>query len=148
MFNPPITDLHHASTEALLALLAVIKDPDTHKKRLDQLIAQEAATKEQIAALNEMAGETRRLHTEAAATTIVLNNRKTALDAREAELAERAKNLELSEATRSDAALRRREAAVQTREAAVTREAERLAAIKTDLEGKHAKVKDLVGALG
>jgi DNA repair exonuclease SbcCD ATPase subunit len=146
MFNPPITDLH-GGYDDLSRLLAIIKDPDTHKKRLDELIAQEAATKKQIAALNEMADETRRLNTAAQATTIVLNNRKTALDAREAELAERAKNLELSEATRSDAALRRREAAVQTREAAATREADRLAAIRTDLETKLEKIKRLTTGL-
>ena len=144
--NAPIT--FNGAYDDVSALLKILADPATHKARLDELIAQEAATKEQIAALNEMADETRRANTTAQATEIVLNNRKTALDAREAEIAERAKNLELSEATRSDAALRRREAAVQTREAAATREAERLAAIKTDLEGKHAKVKDLVGALG
>jgi hypothetical protein len=147
MFNPPITDLHHASTEALLALLAVIKDPDTHKKRLDQLIAQEAATKEQIAALNEMAGETRRLHTEAAATTIVLNNRKTALDAREAELDERAKSLEQVESKRSDAAMRRRENLVASREQAALLEADRLAAMRTDLETKLEKIKRLTTGL-
>jgi hypothetical protein len=147
MFNPPITDLHHASTEALLALLAVIKDPDTHKKRLDQLIAQEAATKEQIAALNEMAGETRRLHTEAAATTIVLNNRKTALDAREAELDERAKSLEQVESKRSDAAMRRRENLVASREQAALLEADRLAAMRTDLETRLEKIRNLAGSL-
>lgn len=128
---------------ALLALLAVIKDPDTHKKRLDELIAQEAAAKEQIAALNEMAGETRRLNSAAQATTIVLNNRKTALDAREAEIAESAKNHDLAVAahksdvhqasqklSQREAELTRREAALQSRETRVKEmEAETKAAL-------------------
>jgi hypothetical protein len=141
MFNPPITDLHggYADVSALLTILA---DPEKTKQRLDELIAQETATKEQIAALNDMAADTRRLHSTAAATNIVSDNRKTALDAREAELDARAKSLESTEA-RSDAALRRREAAVQQREAAAKQEAERLATIRTDLETKIARIKKL-----
>jgi hypothetical protein len=134
MFNPPITDLHGASE--LAALLELLVSPEKTKARLDELVAQEAETKEQIATLNGMAADTRRLHSVAEATNIVSTNRKTALDAREAALDERAKNLELSEATRSDAALRRREAAVQAREEAATREADRLAAMRTDYEAK------------
>jgi hypothetical protein len=142
--SSPITNLHGNGADELLAILA---DPVLHKARLDELIVQEKAAKEQIAALNEMAGDTRRLHTAAQAATIVSNNRKTALDAREAELDERAKSLEQLELTRSDKALRSREAAVKAREAAVKREAERLAAIKTDLEGKHASIKGLADIL-
>jgi hypothetical protein len=146
MFNPPITDLHGAYDD-LSRLLAVIADPVQTKQRLDELIAQEAAAKEQIAALNEMAGETRRLNSAAQATTIVLNNRKTALDAREADLDTRAQALELTEGTRSHKALQRREAAVQAREEAAAREEKRLATVKTDLEGKLEKIKHLATGL-
>jgi DNA anti-recombination protein RmuC len=146
MFNPPIADLHGAYGD-LAALLTILADPERTKQRLDELVAQEAATKEQIATLNGMAADTRRLHSAAEATNIVSNNRKTALDAREAELDERAKNLEQSESTRSDAALRRREAAVQAREEAATREAERLAAIRADYEGRLEKIKNLTVTL-
>jgi hypothetical protein len=128
--------------------LTILADPTMHKARLDELIAQEKATKEQIAALNAMAGETRRLHTTAAATNIVSENRKAALDAREAEIEQRATQLEQSESTRSDAALRRRENAVEAREEANKREADRLAALKTDLQARHAKIKNLASSLG
>ena len=94
-----------------------------------------------------MADETRRPNTTAQAEVIVLSNRKTALDAREAEIAQRAEQLELSEATRSDAALRRREAAVQSREEAATREADRLAALRADLEGRLGQIKNLTATL-
>jgi hypothetical protein len=144
--NAPITFRAAEYTE-LHSLLAVIADPAKHKQRLDELIAQESAAKEQIAALNEMAADTRRLNTAAQAATIVLNNRKTALDEREAELDTRAKTLELTEATRSHKALQAREAAVQAREAAVAREEKRLAAVKTDLADKHASIKGLANTL-
>jgi hypothetical protein len=78
---------------AVFALLTVVADPAAHKARLDELIAQESATGEQIAALNAMAADTRRLHSAAEAQNIVSNNRKTALDAREAELDTRAQAL-------------------------------------------------------
>jgi hypothetical protein len=139
MFNPPITDLHGAYADGVHALLAVVADPAAHKARLDELIAQEKATDEKIASLNEMAANTRRLNTAAEAATIVLNNRKTALDTREAELDEKAKNLDLGSA----ASLKKREAAVLARERAGTLEAERLAAMRTDLETKHARIRDL-----
>jgi hypothetical protein len=143
--NAPIT--FNDSYADVSALLKILADPAAHKARLDELIAQEAAAKEQIAALNEMAADTRRLHSAAEATNIVSNNRKTALDTREAELDTRTQALELAEATRSHKALQRREAAVQAREEAVAREEKRLAAVKTDLEGKHAKIKNLAGTL-
>jgi hypothetical protein len=146
MFNPPITDLHggYADVSALLTILA---DPATHKARLDELVAQENATKEQIAALNAMAADTRRLHSAAEATNIVSSNRKTALDTREAELNTRAQALELTEGTRSHQALQRREAACQAREEALAREEKRLATVKTDLESKHASIKSLADNL-
>jgi hypothetical protein len=146
MFNPPITDLRGAYDD-VAALLTILADPTMHKARLDELIAQEKATKEQIAALNAMAGETRRLHSTAAATNIVSDNRKTELDAREAEIEERANNLERSESTRSDAALRRRESAVESRENAAKAELDRLAAIRRDLETKLGKIKGLTATL-
>jgi hypothetical protein len=146
MFNPPITDLHSGYAD-VAALLAILADPEKTKQRLDELIAQENATKEQIAALNEMAADTRRLHSTAEAENIVSNKRKAALDTREAELDTRAQALELTEATRSHKALQRREAAVQAREEVVAREEKRLAAVKTDLEGMHDKIKNLAGTL-
>ena len=80
--NAPFTPVDpHGAYDDVSALLAVIKDPDTHKKRLDELIAQEAAACGAIAALNKMADETRRPNTTAQAEVIVLSNRKTALDA-------------------------------------------------------------------
>jgi hypothetical protein len=141
MFNPPITDLHGASD--LAALLALLADPVKTKARLDELVAQEAATKEQIATLNGMAADTRRLNSAAQAANIVSDNRKTALDARAAELDARAETLEQAEATRSEAALRRREAAVTAREGALAREVERLAASRAEFETKVARIKKL-----
>jgi hypothetical protein len=143
--NAPIT--FNDSYADVSALLKILADPATHKARLDELVAQENAAKEQIAVLNEMAADTRRLNSAAQAAAIVSDNRKKALDAREAELDTRAQALEQSEAKRSEAALRRRENAVQAREEAVAREEKRLATVKTDLEGKHAKIKGLAGAL-
>jgi uncharacterized protein (DUF3084 family) len=145
--NAPFTpDLRGASAD-LADLLALLVDPAATKQRLDELIAQENATKAQIAALNEMAADTRRLHSAAEATNIVSTNRKTVLDTREAELDTRTAALELTEATRSHKALQRREAAVQAREEAAAREEKRLATVKTDLEGKHDKIKNLAGTL-
>jgi hypothetical protein len=139
-FNGPIppVDLHGTSDRA--ALLALLVDPEKTKARLDELIAQEKATQERIDALNEMAADTRRLNSAAQALNIVSDNRKTALDAREAEIQQRAEQLELSEATRSDAALRRREAACTAQTEANKRETERLAAIRTDYEAKLAQI--------
>jgi uncharacterized protein (DUF3084 family) len=88
-----------------------------------------------------MAASTRRQNSAAEALTIVLNNRKTALDAREAELGELAKGHEQATAAQKQAAqqteqkFRQREADVARREAAVAqREADlkdRETAIKT-----------------
>jgi hypothetical protein len=141
---PITTDPHLGAADALLKILA---DPATHKARLDELVAQEKSAKEQIAALNEMAGDTRRQNSAAQAATIVANNRKIALDKREAELDERAQSLDQVELVRGDAALKRREAAVSARENAVKAEAERLAAIKIDYETKVGKIQHLATAL-
>jgi chromosome segregation ATPase len=140
MFNPPISDLHDSYAH-VARLLAVISDPAKHAQRLDELVAQQKAIDEKTAALNDMAADTRRQNSAASATTIVLNNRKTALDAREAELDERAKTLENMDRVRSDEALQKREDAVQAREKMATREEERLAAIRADLEQRIAKIK-------
>lgn len=148
MFNPPITpvDLHGAYDD-LSRLLAILADPAAHRQRLDELVAQENTTKAEIATLNAMAAETRRLHSTAQATNIVSDNRKTALDAREAEIEQRTNQLELAESARSEAALRRRENAVQAREEAAAREAERLAAIRKDYEARLGKIKNLTATL-
>jgi hypothetical protein len=148
MLNPPITPIDLSGGYAdVSALLTILADPVKTKQRLDELVAQEAATKEQIATLNGMAAETRRLHSAAQATNIVSDNRKAALDAREAEIQQRAEQLELSESTRADAALRRREAACTAQEAANKRESERLAAMRADYEGRLAKIKNLTVTL-
>jgi F0F1-type ATP synthase epsilon subunit len=69
MLNPPITPIDLSGGYAdVSALLTILADPAAHKARLDELIAQETAAKEQIAALNDMAADTRRLHSAAEAT--------------------------------------------------------------------------------
>jgi hypothetical protein len=144
----PFTPVDPHNADVTAALLTILADPAAHRARLDELVAQENAAKEQIAALNAMAADTRRKHTAAEATTIVLNNRKTALDTREAEIEEKSRDLDEATAKRSDAALRRRENAVTVREEAATREAERLAVLRSEYESKLAKLKELAGALG
>ena len=142
--NAPFTpDSHGFYADGVYALLTILSDPAKHKQRLDELLAQENAAKEQIAMLNDMSADTRRLHTAAEATNIVSNKRKAALDQREADLDTRAQALELTEATRSHKALQHREAAVQAREDAVAREEKRLATVKSGLDEKHAKIKSL-----
>jgi hypothetical protein len=147
MNAPFVPDDLQSSYADAFALLKILADPAAHKQRLDELVAQENSAREQIAALNEMAADTRRKNSAAEALTIVLTNRKTALDTREGELDTRAKSLEQSETKKSDAALQRREKAVQAREDAATLEAERLAAMRADLEAKHGRIKNLAGAL-
>jgi uncharacterized protein (DUF3084 family) len=142
-----MSDVSHNSYADLIALLTVVGDPEKTRQRLDELTAHQNAIDEKTAALNAMAADTRRLNTAAQAATIVLNNRKTALDTRESELNTRSQALELTEATRSHKSLQRREAACLAREEAVAREEKRLVTVKTDLEGKHAKIKGLAGAL-
>jgi len=142
---PPIADDGYA---ALLKILAdILDDPEKHRQRLEELRAQEKATRDEINALNSMAAITRRRSSEAEAAMIAATNRKTALDKREEELEERAKNLESIEARRSDRALQLREDAVTAREETATREAERLAAMRKDYEDKLARIKNLAGAL-
>jgi hypothetical protein len=140
-------EIYPEATPSYLPRLTNWSDSTTHSQRLNELIAQETATKAEIATLNAMAAETRRPHSTAQATNIVSDNRKAALDKREAELDERAKNLDLSEATKSDAALRGREAAVSAREEVNKREGERLAAMRRDLEGRLGKVRNLATTL-
>jgi hypothetical protein len=145
-FNGPTVPTTEGA-DHLLALLAVIKDPATHKARLDELIAQEKAARDQIAALNEMSANTRRLNTAAQATNIISEKRKLALDAREAELAERASKIDQAEVRKSDAALRHRENLVQAREEAALRDEKRLAKAQADLESKHASIRGLADTL-
>ena len=137
--NAPIST---QSANDLAALLALLVDPIATQARLDELVTQEAATREQIAALNAMADETRRMHNTAQATNIVSDNRRAALDAREGDLDQRQEAIEASEAARSDAALHRRETAVQAREEASKKEAERLATMRADYETRIAKLRE------
>ena len=125
------------------ALLKILDDPDLYKARLNELREQEKATRDEINALNQMSAITKRRSSEAEAAMIVATNRKAKLDAREAEIEEKTKGLESLQARRSDAALQARESAVTAREEAVTREAERLAAVRADLDTKIAKFKKL-----
>jgi len=145
--TPFTSDLRGASAD-LAALLALLVSPAATKQRLDELVAQENATREQIAALNDMAADTRRMNTAAQAATIVLNNRKTALDAREAEI----KQLE---ATGSEAAMRRREAAAAAKEKAaavkenaVERREAAVAKREAEIEAKHRSIKGLADTIG
>lgn len=124
-----------AAADHLLSLLTVVSDPATHKTRLDELVAQENAAKEAIAELNEMAADTRRLHTTAEATTIVLDNRKAALDAREADLADKAKKHELAVAAQKQDA-QQKEQTLKAREAD-------LASRTTTLEAREASIKHM-----
>lgn len=143
----PPTDMTDAAA-TLLKLLNVLTDVEGMKRLLEELAAQETAAKEQIAALNAMAGDTRRLHSTAQATEIVLNNRKTALDAREGELNAREERIETAERRQSDANLRSREATVEAGAEANKRERERLAADRADLESRLDKIKSFSTTLG
>jgi uncharacterized protein (DUF342 family) len=126
------------------SLLRVIADPATHKARLDELVEHQKAVDEKIAAHEELIAKTRGMHSKAEATNIVLENRKAALDARESEIELKAQALATAETLRSDAALGRRERAVAAREEAAKREADRLATLKVEYEGK---IKKLAHAL-
>jgi uncharacterized phage infection (PIP) family protein YhgE len=143
-FNPPNPIDVSGGYADVSALLQLLIDPGATKQRLDELVAQENATKERIEALNKMADETRRLHNTAQATNIVSDNRKKELDAREAEI-------EQSESRHSDAAVQKREAAVtrrenlvEARENAGKAEADRLAAMRKDYEAKLGKLKTVL----
>jgi hypothetical protein len=143
--NAPFTPVdNYADLGALLRLLV---DPAATKQRLDELIAQQAATRAEIETLNAMASETKRLHNTAQATNIVLQRREAALDAREAEADAREARLDQSEATRSDANLRHRESAAEAKEEALKREADRLAAMRADYQAKLEKLKGFTATL-
>jgi cell division protein FtsB len=146
MFNPPISDLH-TSFDDVSRLLALIADPAAHRARLEELVKQEAATKAEIAALNAMKSETLRLHQTAQATNIVADRRIAALDAREAEIEQRAEQLQRSEVTKSDEGLRRRESMVEAREKAARAEAESLAATRKELDAKLVKFRNFSSSL-
>jgi hypothetical protein len=94
-------------TQQTYSLLSVISDPAKHKQRLDQLVEHAKAVDEKIAEHHELTAKTRGMHSAAQATDIVLNNRKAALDAREAEIEGKAEQLNTDAAMRSDTALRR-----------------------------------------
>jgi hypothetical protein len=144
--NAPFTPVD-SHGDYVTALLTILADPVKTKARLEELVAQEKATQERIDALNEMAVDTRRLNSAAQAANIVSDNRKTALDAREAEIEERTKVLELAESARSEKSLQRREAAVLAREQRATREEERLTALQADCKNKLDKIKNFAGNL-
>ena len=153
-----------AGVDEVHSLLAVIADPVTHKARLAELIAQEKATHERIAAHDELMAKTRGMNSAAEAATIVANNRKTALDAREAELRTRENQLAENVAKHNDlkkqfgTEIRQREAVaaaketsvierendIGERERAAVQEALRLSALKIEYEGKIKKLKELV----
>ncbi len=143
-FNPPNPIDVSGGYADVSALLQLLVDPVATKARLDELVAQETATKERIEALNKMADETRRLHNTAQATNIVSDNRKKELDARESEIEQRATQLEQSESRHSVASLQRRENLVEARENAVKAEGERLAVMRKDYEARLAKIKTVL----
>lgn len=121
-----------SAADQLYALLAVIADPAAHKARLDELVEKEKAAAARIAELNDMASETRRLHSTAQATNIVSDNKKAALEAREAELAQRAENSE-REYSRQKQALADREQKLQQREANLARREADLEKAKSEI---------------
>jgi predicted nucleic acid-binding Zn-ribbon protein len=153
-----------AGADEVHSLLAVIADPVTHKARLAELLAQEKATAERIAAHDELMAKTRGLNSAAEAATIVANNRKAALDAREAEIRARENQLAANIAQHNEAKkqlgaeIRQREAAallkensvierenaLSEREQTAKREADRLSALKTGYEAKIKKLRELV----
>ena len=134
---PPIADDGYA------ALLKILDDPDLYKAKLNELAEAEKRARDEVAALHQMEAITRRRSSEAEAAMIVAKNRAAKLDAREAEVEEKIKSLESLEARRSDRALQLREDAVFSRENINRVEAERLAAIKADLDAKIARFKKL-----
>src|SRR6478672_10578188 len=94
-FNPPNNPIDLSAGYAdMSALLQLLADPAASKQRLDEHIAAELAAKERIEVANKMTDEARRLLSTAQATNIVADRRIAALDAREAELDERAQALE------------------------------------------------------
>src|SRR6476646_5896640 len=102
-FNPPVTDLHSAFDD-VSKLLAIIADPALHRQRLEELVTRENATKERIAELHAMQAETVRLNGTAKAFNSGCDRRLAAIEEREAELDQRAEQLQRSEATKSETA--------------------------------------------
>jgi hypothetical protein len=142
-FNPPNNPIDLSAGYAdMSALLQLLADPVKTKARLDELIAAEAAAKERLAEANAMAAETRRLHSTAAATNIVAERREAAAAKREEELDQRAQKLETVEARASAASMRAQQSAVEAAALANKREAERLAAMRTELDAGLAKIKN------
>ena len=126
--------------------MKILADPATHKARLDELVAREAAAKASIVELNAMAAETKRLHNTAQATNIVADNRVKAIEVREAELDQKAEQLQRSEATKSDASLSRREAAADAKENALARREAAVAKREADADASFAKIKTIMDA--
>jgi predicted nucleic acid-binding Zn-ribbon protein len=145
------------------ALLAVMADPAKHKTRLDELVEHQKAVDEKIATHNELIAKTKGMHSAAEAANIVANNRKSALDQREAEIRTREEQLAADIAKHNEAQkqlgteIRKREAAaaaketsvlerenaLSAREEAAKQEADRLAALRTEYEAKIKKLKEL-----
>lgn len=152
-----------AGIDEVHSLLAVISDPAKHKQRLDELVELQKTVDEKIADHNELITKTRGMHSAAEAANIVSNNRKSALDAREAEIRTRENQLAADVAQHSKARqqftaqIKQREAAAAIketsvierenalgeREQAAKREADRLAALKSEYEAKIKKLREL-----
>jgi hypothetical protein len=142
--NAPFTpvDSHNAFDE-WSRLLAVMADPATHKKRLEELNAAEVAAKERIAELHAMQAETVRLNTTAKATNIVADNRIKAVEAREAEADAREARLD----TKGDAALGRRESAAEAKENGLVRREAAVAKREAAADARDAKHKSYISTL-
>ena len=140
--NAPFTPVdNYADLGALLRLLV---DPAATKQRLDELVAQQEATKAEIATLNAMAADTRRLNTTAQATTIVLQRREAAFSAREAEADDREAKIAQVEGTQSEAARRHRDNAAEAKENAVARREAAVAKREAAVEKREAKIRTAI----
>jgi hypothetical protein len=140
--NAPFTPVDsHSAAADLSAFLQLLTDPVATKARLDELVAQEKATKASIAELNDMASETRRLHGTAQAVNILCDRRLAAIEEREAELDERAKSLDNSEAMKSAAAVQRRESANDAKENSLVRREAAVAKREAAVDAREAKIK-------
>ena len=154
--NSPFTpvglrgDNAHVASGDVSALLTLLADPAAAKARLEELVAEknaalDAATAVDAARKQAAADRSEAIKAVAEHKHLAAKHtaRETELDAREVELNERAKNIDHASA----ASVKQREGLVLLREQAMEREEKRLAAVKTDLEGKHAKIKDLATGL-
>ena len=146
--NAPITSIDLSSGRSdVFALLKILADPAAYKAKLDELIAREDSAKERIAEADAREADTKRLHSTAVATNIVSDRQKATLEKLQAELDDRAQQIEQSEARHSAAELQRRERAADAQEEALKNEAARLSAMRRDLESQLAEIKTLTSRL-